>query len=685
MKVRLFTLLSLIVVMGLLLALVPGGVRPSSATNATSSIATTADAQNVEFVGHIGGTILAVAVQGNYAYIGEGPRLTILNVSNPASPTVVGKTPPLPDVVRGVYVAGGYAYVADHNAGLRVVDVSNPANPMEVGFYHTPGNVEAVAVAGDYAYVAAGGLRVVDVSDPTTPVEVGFYEHGGSVAVAGIYAYIASGNSLRVVDVSDPFNPEEVGFYDTLASTKGVAVAGDYAYVVFAAEGGSSLQIIDISTPSNPRKVGSWSVGLIEDVAVVGGHAYVVILDAGMWVVDISTPTNPGEAGFYDTPGYANGVDVVGGYAYVTNLWADVIAVRGGLRVVDILVPANPRRVGSYYTHADVQDVAVVGDYAYVATVYSGLRVVDVSNPSNPTWEGSYYTPEYAKAVAVAGGYAYVVGDSGYPDYDGWLRVVNISTPASPTGVGFYDTPGSVHNVAVAGNYAYVADGSGGLIILRYLRPSSIIGRVLDSGGDPVEGVQITVSAEYNATTDASGTYTITDVPPGAYTLIPTTPSYFWSPASRTVAVPPDATGQNFTGQNLQKAVTPSGLYAVNYGDSLTYTVRLVFPENRTLVLYDRVPTYTTYISGSLNAPMGVIHDPIANAISGTLSLTTGIPETVTFAVRVGVTGTVGLAPSIINRACVYPVGEGLAECMWSNEVHSYTYVWPICLPLVLR
>jgi hypothetical protein len=81
----------------------------------------------MEFVGHIGGgDTYAVAVQGDpssgsgqaYAYIGEGPVLTILDTSNPASPILVGKTNLLPDIVRGVAVAGGYTYVADGPGGL---------------------------------------------------------------------------------------------------------------------------------------------------------------------------------------------------------------------------------------------------------------------------------------------------------------------------------------------------------------------------------------------------------------------------------------------------------------------------------------------------------------------------------------------------------------------------------------
>jgi len=89
------------------------------------------DGENVEFVGHIGGSTYAVAVRGDYAYIGEGPRLTILDVSDPASPIVVGKTAPLPDVVWDVYMAGGYAYVADDWTGLRVIYVSDPAHSWQ--------------------------------------------------------------------------------------------------------------------------------------------------------------------------------------------------------------------------------------------------------------------------------------------------------------------------------------------------------------------------------------------------------------------------------------------------------------------------------------------------------------------------------------------------------------------------
>jgi hypothetical protein len=41
-------------------------------------------------------------------------------------------------------------------AGLRVIDVSNPSNPREVGYFDTPGYAQGVYVSGNYAYVADG-------------------------------------------------------------------------------------------------------------------------------------------------------------------------------------------------------------------------------------------------------------------------------------------------------------------------------------------------------------------------------------------------------------------------------------------------------------------------------------------------------------------------------------------------
>ncbi|MBK8129623.1 MAG: hypothetical protein IPK53_12235 [bacterium] len=100
----------------------------------------------------------------------------------------------------GVCVRDTLAFAVTDTTGLRIVDISDPANPQEVGFYDTPGEARGVAVSGSYAYVADGnsGLRVIDVTNPSLPLSVGFYDTPGyarCVAVSGIM------RTLRIISV----------------------------------------------------------------------------------------------------------------------------------------------------------------------------------------------------------------------------------------------------------------------------------------------------------------------------------------------------------------------------------------------------------------------------------------------------------------------------------------------------
>ncbi|MHB2156404.1 LVIVD repeat-containing protein [Calditrichota bacterium GD2] len=159
----------------------------------------------------------------------------MVDVSNPSNPQEVGYYD-TPDDAHVVVVRGRYVYVADSSAGLLVLDVSDPANPQEVGYYDAPGFATGLDVNNGYAYMAAGdqGLRVIDVSDPSNPQEVGSYEmpfnNTRNVAVSEMYVYTVGDQGLRVIDVSDPTNPQLVGYYDTPDYAYGVAVSGEYIY-----------------------------------------------------------------------------------------------------------------------------------------------------------------------------------------------------------------------------------------------------------------------------------------------------------------------------------------------------------------------------------------------------------------------------------------------------------------------
>jgi hypothetical protein len=97
-----------------------------------------ADDVNVEFASHFGGIVSDVAVAGNYAYIGQGQDLVVLDITDVSNPSEVGKVI-TPSIVIGIELAGNYAYIATGDDGLVMLDITNPSGPAFAGSYDTDG------------------------------------------------------------------------------------------------------------------------------------------------------------------------------------------------------------------------------------------------------------------------------------------------------------------------------------------------------------------------------------------------------------------------------------------------------------------------------------------------------------------------------------------------------------------
>jgi hypothetical protein len=200
--------------------------------------------------------------------------------------------------VEDVVIVGNYAYVAAWGIGLRVIDVSNPAQMNEIGSYNTNGYASNVAIDGNYAYIADGndGLRITNISDPTQPTEVGFYDSGDfatDVAIIGNYAYVVYfGGGLGILNVSDPTQPFEIGRYYKNTGGNGVAISGNYVY--FADFWG--LRVINSSDPTQLIEVGYYGTGYwANSVAIIGNYAFVADREDGLYVLKYlgSSPDSP--------------------------------------------------------------------------------------------------------------------------------------------------------------------------------------------------------------------------------------------------------------------------------------------------------------------------------------------------------------------------------------------------------
>ena len=203
-------------------------------------------------------------------------------------------------VYEGVAVAGTYAFVADWLFGLRVYDVTSSFAPVLVGSLATGGSPSGVTVDGDRVYVAEGTnggmLRVIDVSNPAQPIALGGVETSKAMAVEvrGTTAYVADESlfgpgGLRIFDVANPAAITQLGLYNTdCLWARDVALIGNLAVV---ACGGDGFHWIDVSNPASPTRIAvtraehetssAMSVATWDGHAVLGHDRGVIVMSAG--------------------------------------------------------------------------------------------------------------------------------------------------------------------------------------------------------------------------------------------------------------------------------------------------------------------------------------------------------------------------------------------------------------------
>ena len=352
--------------------------------------------------------------------------------------------------LAGVYVHGNYAFVGGMssgyatgaNIGVRIVDLSNPANPVLVGriplrtlgTYESHSHGDAVAThinsdtfQGDVAIVLYG---VPDSFPPFPPVGESYLQPYG------------------LWDVTDPSNPTFLSVLNLGNAPHGIeagslgdkpydatAVAGNYVYAIYnksQTNGGNPfartgfddhLAVVDISDPRNPVVVGDWQddpgawlagVSLNESATrayVTGFTGSTERSPDGLWVgngylfvLDIQNPSQPTELGRYVFPVSYADVSI----ARPTSddalvVLADHSWTSGDCGILHILDTSNPAEISEISSFAlpgssgncstIATDVAIRGNLVFSTWLNGGVRAIDISDPTNPVQVGQFFSP----------------------------------------------------------------------------------------------------------------------------------------------------------------------------------------------------------------------------------------------------------------------------------------------------
>jgi hypothetical protein len=283
-----------------------------------------------------------VFLQGDYAYIADFGRITVVDKSVPTSPWVrssLNSGPPVFSI--GIFVRDTVAYLnpGGWSISFPTVSISNPDSMYVLDWINLSSTGDltrsGVVTVDTITYIASGtnGFMMIDVSSPTSIDTIRSYNTPGNALdlfVRDSLVYIADFDSLQIVNVSDPTSPFRIGAVNVPTGCYGIDVVGNFAYLACQSTSGSdgSLLIIDISNPSSPQILGSINNinGDPIDVDVQGIYAYVSSSDhslptveGGVRIVDISDSLNPILIASYDTPGDPRGIFAVFPYIYVAD------------------------------------------------------------------------------------------------------------------------------------------------------------------------------------------------------------------------------------------------------------------------------------------------------------------------------------------------------------------------------
>jgi Tol biopolymer transport system component len=193
----------------------------------------------------------------------------------------------------------------------------------------------------------------------------------------------------------------------------------------------------------------------------------------------------------------------------------------------------------------------------------ASLQVTLGPDAVNKDFTATAITPKYSISGQVLdgggsplSGVAIQIGGQtlGTTDGSGTYQIINLeagSYTLAPSKTGYTFSPDS--------RQVTLGPDAVGQDFTANLQTYSISGQVVDDGGIPLAGVAISDGGQILATTGVTGTYRISNLAAGSYTLTPGKTGYVFSPLSRQVVVGPDALNQDFTGSPVTARFSISG------------------------------------------------------------------------------------------------------------------------------
>ncbi|MDO8366384.1 MAG: choice-of-anchor B family protein [Saprospiraceae bacterium] len=460
-------------------------------------------------------------------------------------------------------------------AGLIIVDITNPAAPQQIVQIPGPNNLwKEIKVYGHYAYVTSEGgegVQIVDLSGlPSSNLTYHNYTGDGAIEgdlnaihalhidVTKGYLYAFGGDlfngGAKILDLNaDPYNPKYVGRFTELGYIHDGYADNDTLYACHISAG--IMSIVDMADKSNPVVLGS-----VETPGKFTHNAWITDDRKHVLTTDETTPSfltaydvsDPSDIRELDRISPNNGTGTYVHNTHIINDYAVTSWYTSGVLIVDAHRPQNLITVAQFdtYTGNNLEFEGCWGAFPYFP---SGTVIATDIDPGQLT----VLTPTYKRACYLEG--KIINGCNGQPLVGATVRINGGTDPlkiATTKADGLYKTgqvtPGNFTATISAPGYQpktvniTLSTGQVSLldVILDAAQVFNAIGTVTEIGTNtPIANAQVTLSSAVNSFTiisNSNGQFSKDCLPAGNYiatavkwgylvgsvTVSPTTPIY---------------------------------------------------------------------------------------------------------------------------------------------------------------
>ena len=392
----------------------------------------------------------AVTASGNYAYATRGYGVSTIDISDPASPTILTNFDIEGGKTTSITIDGTHVFVANGPSGIAILDISNTPTLTLTGELGNIGDVVDVAISGNYAYLAStdSGMVVVDITDRSNPSLITCFNDSAGfdfISIEDTVTMVARSGFSMLLNIADPSAPIVTSTISMGYSLKGLFIQSNAAYVLVD----DKLMSYDITDITNPVFADQQFFMSVTTMTSIGDYAC-VITDMGSYMINISNPLALNEDANFSVHAYEGKVTAVGNLAFLSN--------DNGIEFIDVTNPLSPTNISSIEMDEAYYSGGYFGNELIVSAGWYGFKVIDISDPNLPTItvevDSNYFVSYTTRVDSVL-----LIGHST------GMKILNFTDPANPVEIGEITISGYTRGLAVVGNIVYASNSNGLAVI----------------------------------------------------------------------------------------------------------------------------------------------------------------------------------------------------------------------------